>query len=184
MAGVEDVSADLSPEVSPVVILEGPTSDLLFLKGVRQVFFALTVNAAAGFNSKIRIRNPPGSGVIALIRRITMISPTTTDLRIRVNQFTTDLTVADTTVPDPRWGALGLGIPASTLVASGSADQASAPGGEPILEVLTLANTPVVFGEEMPLLPGVALDMGHPSTNISLRVWATWTERGFPELER
>lgn len=184
MAGVDQVAGDLSPEISPVVVIDTPTADLAFLKSERQVFFAITVAAAAGFNSKVRIRNPPASGCMALMKLIVMTSPSTANLRINVNQFTTDLTPADTTVPDPRWGALGLAIPASTLVASGSADQASDPGGEPLLEQLTLSNTPVRMDQAFPMLPGVGIDMGHTATNITLRVWATWIERGFPELER
>ena len=185
MAGVEAVSADLSPEISPVIVLEEPTIDLAFLKGERQVFMTAVVAAAAGFNSKVRIRNPPGSGVIALIKLVTMFSASTATMRLAVNQFTTDLDVSlDTVVPDPRWGALGLGIPASTLVASSSNTQASAPGGEAMFEALTLANTPVKLTEVFPLLPGVAVDMGHVTANITMRMWASWTERGFPELER
>jgi len=184
MAGVTDVSADLSPEISPVIVLEGPTPDLAYLKGERQVFCAATVSAVAAMNSKARLRNPPNSGVIAILKSLTMVSPTTTDLRVNINQFTTDLTLVDTTVPDPRWGALGLAIPASTLVASTTNSQASAPGGEPMLEVTTLANVPVVLAEPFPLLPGVAIDFGHPSVNIPLRFWVTWSERSFPVLEQ
>jgi len=185
MAGISSVSADLSPEISPVVVLEEPTNDWLFLKSVRQVFVAQTVAAAIGFTSKFRIRNPVGSGVLAVMRTITMTSPTTTDLRVNINEQTVDFSVSEpTTVPDSRWNALGSAAPTSSLVASSANDQATPPAGDPLLEVLTLGNTPVVLAEAFPMLPGTTIDFGHPSVNISLRVWCSWIERTLPALER
>jgi len=185
MAGVTDVSADLSPEISPVVVIEGPTADLLFLKEVRQIFAADFLAAAIGFTSKWRLRNPARSGVIAVIRHIEMVSPAAVTYGIAVNQQTVDFaTVVNTAIPDARWEALNVAARRATLVSSAANNQATGPAGDFLLTARILPNTLLVFSRPFPLLPGTTLDFGTETGNVDLRMSIEWRERAFPVLEQ
>jgi len=185
MAGVDRVAGDLSPEISPVIVLENPTVDLLFLKGVRQCFGGHNLAAAGGFTSKWRLRNPTGSGVIAVINWLTLTPDPTTNLRVAVNEQTVNLTVVlNTTIPDARWNALNTANPQSTLVLSASNAQATGPAGDLLVETQSLANVEWMFPSRFPLLPGVSVDFGTSVANVAARMWVEWTERAFPVLEQ
>jgi len=184
MAGVEMVAADLSPEISPVIVLEQPDVELLFLKSVRQIFSGDQIAAAAGFPSVWRLRNPAASGVIAVVHVIEMTANIISNLAIRISTATTDFAVpVDTAIPDPRWNALGVAGRRSTAIIT-SRNDGGVPSGDTMGEARRIANTVWRFDSRFPLLPGVALDFGSETDQVNLRMYAEWTERAFPNLER
>ena len=188
MAGTDIVSAELSPEISPTIELEGQSPEWDFLKGKRNCFGAS--NLAAGgvtFISKYRLRNPANSGVIAVVKRIEMAStagaPGAQSFRIAVNAQTVNFdTAVIPLVPDTRWGALSL--QATTLLLTTAIIQTTSVAGNRLANSITLHGTRWLMDEPFVLVPGTNVDFGSASDNLPMAGWVAWTERGFPVLER
>jgi hypothetical protein len=141
--------------------------------------------AVAAQTSRIQYRNPVGSNVIAVFEKLIVGSNVAAD-QPTVNQgaATTDLATDATTsvqVLDPR------GRTASTLRVS---RQAAAGGGVGLayLQLFFAANVQVdvIFFEdqEIPLLPGQALQIASNNVNTALIVGAIWRERFLEDSER
>jgi len=187
IAGAETVSGHLSPEISPVMLLEDlGDADYLFLKGVRLCSAGTGVNAAAGFTSKYRLRNPADSGAVAVVTALE-ISPdagAAQNVTANIHRLTVDLpTAVLTTAQDPRWGTTG-GLNQTALIFSTSNAQVTGPAGDVVFDTRTPNGTPYLYTQQIPLLPGSGIDWGTITLNVSFRGWVRWTERTIPDLER
>ena len=182
MKGTATVAAELSPEISPIVILEGDTDEWHYLKGVRDCAFGDLVLAAPTFTSKWRMRNPIDSGVIAIVEFFEVWGDLISTYRAAINNQTVDLpTAVQAAVLDARWGIVGTAEPA--VIVSASNAQAAGPAGTSISEARVLATTPWTYGHEVVLVPGAVLDFGISGLNQTVRATARWRERAFPALE-
>lgn len=184
MAGTEYVAAELSPEVSPTIQVEGPSAEWDFLKAVRRAHCSSTLAAAAGFNARFRLRNPAGSGVIAVVTNIAMANTTASAaLQIARGQEAAGLTLAlVTVVPDTRWG---IGLNTAALQFSSDNGVAVGQSGDVIANSVRPVNEEWVYSVEVVLMPGSNINWGTPAgtTNRGLTAWATWKERALPALE-
>jgi len=188
IAGAESVSGDLSPEVSPVMVLEDlADADYLFLKSARLCSGATAITGAVGFASRFRLRNPVLSGVIAVVNVVELVQDAgaaAADLTITVDEVTTDLSfLILTTVPDSRWEKLA-GFNQTALQFSVDNTTVLGPQGDPLVLTRTPGNTPYRYPYQVPLLPGSAIEWGSAQQNLNLRGWVRWIERGLPALER
>ena len=182
MKGVASVASELSPEISPTIQLEGPTAEWDFLKQVRGCRCAFNLPPNVAGQSRFRLVNLPGSGVIAVIKLLSINPNPIATLQINRGQVFGGLTDSRVTVvPDLRWGAVG----ATTTTMQFSSDNATAagPAGDLIAVSAILANTEFTYGEEIVLIPGTSLDWGTAEQNIRLRTFVAWTERQLPALE-
>jgi len=183
MKGQELVSAELSPEVSPTIQLEGPDAEWNFLKGVRDCAAGDTLAAAVGFQSKWRVRNPADSGVIGILEEIELVSSTgALAYRVTGNAQTVNFpTVVLSAVTDGRWGAIGDARPA--LIVSASNTQATGPAGEIFVETRRAVDVEFRYSRPLVLIPGACVDFGTPSFNLALFMWVRWRERAVAALE-
>ena len=182
MKGQESVAAELSPEVSPIVILEDASDEWNYLKGVRDCGFGDIVAAIAGFTSKWRMRNPAASGIIAVVEFIEIVTNATSAKRITINNQTVDFpTPVQGAVLDARWGIVGVAEPAVIVTASNA--QATGPAGTSIGESRALSNAPWTYAQEIVLVPGAVLDFGTADQDEDARATVRWRERAFPALE-
>lgn len=182
MAGTSVVAAELSPEISPTIQLEGPGAEWNFLKGVRDCGGGGQLGAGAGFVSKWRFRNPAGSGVIIVIEVIALTPVATANLAIRGNAQTVNFTqLLLPSVMDARWGPIGSARP--SLILSEDNTVAAVPAGEEMGRVSRSANGEWLYDREIVLVPGSNIDAGTETQNVGCRMWARWRERGLPVLE-
>ena len=183
MKGVTEVAGELSPEISPTFVLEGPGAEWDFLKAVRGCRCADEQLGAVGFASVFRLRNPVGSGVIAVVDAVAVTPEGTVQIGVARGQIFGELAnLLVTVVPDLRWGAVG--ATTTTLIFS-SAAAGGGPGGDVIARARPLGLTEWLYREPIVLMPGTNLDwgMGFGSTNENVHGWAAWRERQLPALE-
>ena len=181
MKGVVSVASELSPEISPTVQLEGPTAEWDFLKQVRGCRCAFDLSGAAG-RSRFRLVNLPGSGVLAVVKLVSMNPGAVTTLEIARGQVFGGLSGGRVTVvPDLRWGAVG----ATTTTMQFSSDNVTAadPAGDLIATTARASNNEFSYEQEIVMIPGSSLDWGTTSNTIRLRTFVAWTERQLPALE-
>jgi len=183
MKGQEVVASELSPEVSPVVILENAGAEWDFLKGVRGCRCSQDEPGVALNTTVFRLRNAQDSGVIAIIDELVMsIGPGAT-VSINRGQIFGDLaTGLVTVVPDLRWGAVG----ATTTALTFSVTTAGllGPAGDEIA-VENRTNRNMRYRQPIVLIPGTSLDWGTVpgETAIPIRTYVSWRERQIPQLE-
>jgi len=72
MKGVSAVSSELSPEIAPAFVLESERPEWEFLKNERLMAGVFSVPGVAAQNAVYRLRNPAGSGVVAVFSQFTM----------------------------------------------------------------------------------------------------------------
>lgn len=172
MSGVEDVAGDLSPEISPVLVLEADRPEWLFLAGQFLLAGAGVQVALAANPSFFRIRNPVGSGIIAVVESIDVSAAAIiTDGVATIGTATIDrANVMGSLVRDTRWGS----IVGTCLVSNdngGSVGSGIERFRAPINTGYRFNNMPVV------LAPGSHLDYGANDSNIELHVNIRWRER-------
>jgi len=186
MAGVEQIAAELSPEISPTIELEGRSAQWDFLKGVRGCGGAAEIPRVALGSTRYRLRNPPGSGVMGLVSFFEMVPAADAQLIASVGDAVTNLPLGtvDTTVFDGRWGQSGVARAALILSVDNTLDVA--PAGTIWMRSRRLLDEPFRLRYEIPLTPGRSLDWGTETGTLNIRMWSyiLWQERGLPALER
>ena len=184
MKGVSDVSTELSPEISPTFQLEGPTAEWDFLKGVRLCSASTTLLGVAPNQSVIRLRNPPASGVIAIVQAISYRLPATTGASIQKGVSALDLaTVRLTALRDERWAPAVPGLNRSVLILSRT-DAGGIPVGPDVLWSMTsLGNSIIRYPSPVILTPGTHIDVSTDGGNVALDVSFSWSEREVSALE-
>lgn len=182
MAGSSIVSAELSPEISPTVQLEGPVAEWEFLKGVRLAGSGQNITAGAVNPSSIRLLNPVGSGCIATVTRLLYSTSGIQQMSVFLGGAAVNIgAVVATGVRDSRWNAGGAtGQNALILSITNS-------GGVLVGQRMYLARTnpdlTVILPTSYVLLPGDNLDVSGFSNNTAIQASFEWSERGLPELE-
>lgn len=184
MAGQVEVSGELSPEISPVLLLEGPTAEWAYLKGLRLSAASAEIGASVGNIGGWRLRNPVDSGAIAVLEG-TLFTVDTSSIRVvlTLGQETVDLaSIAETTVRDSRWGPSGV-TGRNALILSTQA--LAAPPGQDRGLYNSRMIAAAEAGYEVPvvLMPGDAVDGATVGTNIAIQLSLWWTERALPRLE-
>lgn len=99
----------LAPEIAPsfdVNQMDDPQQ--YFLRGEKLCSYANSMAAAVGFYGTALLRNPAGSGIVVVMRRVLAWSATQNVLISWASPGTSDLTTAGYCTPlDNRWGAVG-----------------------------------------------------------------------------
>ena len=139
----------------------------------------LIAGAVAAQNSCVRMRNPAGSNVIAVVEKLT------------VTNGATDVVTINNQIADANLGTLGGSIRLDFRQASGSAIILSlgnnVAGGSNFAGSGVTANVAydfIVFEEqELTILPGDQLDIRNVVVNNALRVSMIWRERALEESE-
>lgn len=183
MKGITEVSGELSPEVSPTIQLEGPTAEWSFLKGVRLAASGFRRTGAVGTLSSLRLRNPPGSGIIAVVTLLTVSADQDTDFELRIGTETAALPlVVATAVRDSRWNMQG--VLAQNALDLSVTNAAGSIGGEtPIARVGVLGGTTFIYSVPIVLVPGDSIDGGLNTSDRTLVFSLAWSERQLPALE-
>lgn len=184
MKGQEIVAAELSSEVSPTIQLEGDAAEWRFLKSVRDAGSAARLAAAATFFGRFRLRNPPGSGVIAQVDYLEIEGSAAANYEMARGTETTDLAVGliDTMVFDQRWQTSGLPSAAALLFSTTNLDT-TLPEGRTFVRAPRIARTPLYLRSQIVLPPGASLDWGCILVNLEVQTSFAWHERQLPRLE-
>lgn len=181
MKGQEMVAGELSPEVSPVIVVEDNSAELQFLQGVRLCTSVMAQPAVASQTSLFRIRNPAASGVIATVTYLSMTANITITLNVGYGATQTELgTVGATAVRDGRWSRP---TNPTALIAS-RANNVAINLQSSLWVARFLQDTMVQFKESFVLLPGESIELGSPSNNVALQTAIYWAERQLPALEQ
>lgn len=180
MKGVQQVSSELSPEISPVIIVEDNSAEWQFLQAVRLCSSSMLQSAVAGETTIFRLRNPVSSGVIGRVDYIGISGDVEFPWFVGFGTATADLgTPGATALRDHRWAT---GANATTLIAS-RANNVALSFTDSILGMFLLGNTFVAYEKPIILLPGEILELGTPFLNVALRLVLSWTERQLTTLE-
>lgn len=184
MAGTEIVAAELSPEISATIQIEGESAEWDFLKSVRRAHCSTSLAAAVGFNARFRLRNPLRSGIIAVVTQLGIANTSASAaLQVARGQEAGNLNLTLTTVvPDTRWGT---GVDSAALLFSASNSVAIGQSGDVIVDTVRAVNEEFTWTSEVVLMPGSNLNWGTPlgTTNRGLTTWVIWKERMLPEIE-
>lgn len=170
----------LAGEIQPVFPFFAG-AELRILEGWNLFGFTVTAGPVAAQNSACRFRNPSNSGVIAVVTRISFQPGAADTVNLDLGAQTADL--ATVTVPgpwDPRSTFVG-----STIITSQSTNVAAF--GTNIWKGNILAqDTPIMQyeGQEIPILPGQALQGRTTTVNnaVVMNVW--WRERVLEDSEK
>lgn len=183
MKGTTEVAGELSPEISPIFVIEDPGAEWDFLKSVRGGRLAEIQVGVAGFGSVVRLRNPVGSGVIAVVDLISITPEGATNVGVTRGTETTELfSLGVSVVPDLRWESEA--SIATTLRVSRASDVAG-PVGDVLARTRPLAGSEFVYSLPIVMIPGTSVDwgVGFGSTNETIHTFAGWRERQLPALE-
>lgn len=183
MKGVELVSAELSPEISPTWTLEDNSAEWQFLKSVRLVGGSGQEGAVAAELGTFRINNPAGSGVLCSVNFLALTPGGATNVHARIfNVEAAALTDGISTGPlDTRWNFPGTVI--SPVIFSAQTQVAVISGGVLIWNSTTNTNMLQQITMPIVLAPNSHLDIQAQTVNSSQRIIAHWHERGVSALE-
>jgi len=179
MKGVTEVSGELSPEISPVFILESERPEWEFLKGEKPMSSVFALAGVAAQNYAYRLVNPVGSGVMAVLGTWTITAESEFDLLIERNTTQGSLaTVLNTVSRDTRYPIVN----ASACVASQATNVAAS--GQAWWSAHVIPNVPVEVRAPFVLLPGHQVQFSTIGTvNVSVRGNLEWLERRADVLE-
>jgi hypothetical protein len=172
MAGVEDPAGALSPEISPVLVLENDRPEWLFLSNQFPMAAGGVETASVANPTFFRIRNPVGSGIIAVIEAVNLsASIIITDGVAQLGTQTVDMGGAMAPlVRDNRYGQI-----VGSCTVSESNGGGSGTGIErfrvPINTVYNYQNLPII------LKPGTNYDWGVNDVNVEVHANIRWRER-------
>ena len=180
VSGQLEIAAQLSPEVSPVLVLESDRAEWLYLGNQRLMGGRIAVAAQAASPSVGRIRAPSNSAILGVIELIIISSTSAIEASLRLGTATADRATALTVSPrDSRWQG--------TLTAGAlkmSQDNAAFAGNE-FLEVSLAANTPLYIKPAgIVLVQGNHLDLGTTTLNVPFNATVFWREREIGQFEQ
>jgi hypothetical protein len=177
-------SPQLASEIAPAFPMFNGAENR-YLEGWDRFGFAnIIVAGGAGNNSQVRLRNPVGSNIIAVIERITFANPLAQNPSFELRVLSTDLTSA-LVIPNSRLDARGR---------TGTALTGSFQNNAAVSFTLSLWNGNGAAGstldaivdenQEFPILPGDALTVKEGTLNQAVGVAIWWRERLLEESER
>lgn len=172
---------DLQPSLQATIALDKGV-DHRYLEGQNRFSVEANQAAVAAQNSRARIRNPGGSNMIIVLEQLCFFSGGAADSPIVTwGAVTTDLATLITltfTRMDPR------GQPQPTAIVSVNAQAA---GGQAFMQRVSSTTTNIDFinnpNQEIPILPGQAVDVQCQTVNNALNVTFMWRERALESSE-
>lgn len=182
MTGSTDVAGDLAPELSPVLILEAERPEWEFLKSNRLMSCAYSIGPTAGQTSAHRLRNPTGSGVVAIITyaqyAVEVTSPGTRSVVSATrNVDSGDLSSNTPTIArDTRYP----GVNTSALIGSA---QTVGLTGNTFWSTISLNDTNVEIPVPFVLTPGNQVQLTALQVDVILRGSWQWLEKRIDALE-
>lgn len=184
MKGQEVVSAELSPEISPVWQIESDTAEWQFLKQVRLVSAAGNLAAVAAQFPRYALINPINSGMIATVFEVGFSAEFDAiwDIRLIDVELASFANGLEAGPRDTRWN-FGLGPSVSPIRFSAENNVASIAGGFRLMRARLLTNTLLKSKQPVVMTPGSSLFWGTISTNITTDSYVAWKERRLPSLE-
>jgi len=179
----------LSGELTPILGMQWGVGER-WLEGWNRFALAIQQTAVGGNASGIRWRNPSGSGVIAVMEKISYpnLTASANSVIFQQGSVTTDLstTIATTNTPlDGRQQSTG-----STLILSKQASAASVPAIQTdnkfVIQqpIAGYADLILYDNQEIPILPGFGMQALLSTVNLELDVNIMWRERYLEESER
>jgi hypothetical protein len=180
----------LASEITATFEIEQPPVEDRYLLQWNLFAWAQSVAANAGFASQIRLRNPVGSNVIAVIERASVTSNVAGNFNFNKAQLSTDFAAGATTGPIIRDLRTGTGQAVATNTGSSmksSQENAAPVVGTVIDSVYIPASSAYQFivtpNQELTLAPGDSYSLSGPTNAVFLgSLW--WRERFLEESER
>jgi hypothetical protein len=180
----------LASEITPSFEIEDVTVEDRVLLQWNSFAWAQFGAANVGFATQLRLRNPVGSGVIAVIERVSVTSQAGSQtFNLSKAQVSTDLTTPVTTPPIIRDLRSASGQPTATLMGSAmtpSFANGVAVVGTVIDQIKIAANTSWQFiythHQELTLLPGDSYSLSG-GANEAMQGSFWWRERALEESE-
>ncbi len=180
------VAPTLSPEISPHFLLEDIGVEIRYLLGWDLFGVAVSQPAVALVQSGVRVRNPLGSNVVVVLEKITVMGGSSEALSFSRATISTDLATV-VALGNQRLDARSR--PSPTLILSRDASGAVgdlatliSTGG------VSAANVPFDYvqtdHQEIPILPGDAMQFIGTLVNTALLVGLRWRERFLEDSER
>jgi hypothetical protein len=172
----------LASEISATFEIEQPAVESRFLLGWNRFGFGLQITGAAGNPTMVRVRNPTGSGVIAVLESLITYANPNDRLQLTYTAIGTDVTTSQTVIPlDGRSGTSS-----SSVRVSSSNSTASA--GLAVYHDLTMVSAvPLQLittgSQEIPITPGFAWGAQTLSASVVIGVNIIWRERALEEGE-
>ncbi len=179
--GQEFVAGELSPEVSATIQLEGPTIEWWFLKGVRAAGAGFQVTGGVGTENRVRMRNPLGSGAVAVLEIVEVYPVAASQIIGIVGSEVTDTGIVSSGTRDGRWGQAGA-VGQNVIILS-STNTAGVVGNEVLFRADVLASSPFKYTAGVVILPGQNFDVGLLQFNVNFTCTLAWSERRLPQLE-
>lgn len=181
MKGNEPKEITLAPEVMPTLELPGAGVDILSTFGWDRWSRADTTAAVAAQNSAVKLRNPVGSNVLAVLDHLVLYEGAADTLRWFMSSDTTDFaTISNGTPLDGRQ----VRTQPSCIASKGNNVVASIFNGQRTV----LANTPVDWIttdiQSVVLSPGQSIVGLTTTVNVVLGWELMWRERFLEESER
>ena len=189
-------ASQLASEVMPVFALFGGNENRA-IESWNQYAAFVSQPAVAANQGAIRMRNPVGSNVIAVVTKVMfkMAAAQSDNFNMTFGIVGTDLSTIVTAFPtagsgvgrlDPRQNAL-----APTLILSNQSTGAVAPGlttgfnmaSIPAFQSINFLDYIVTDSQEFTIAPGDALQMTNQNVNSQITVNLMWRERSLEESE-
>jgi hypothetical protein len=180
----EPPAPQLASEIQPALNLYNGVENR-YVFGWNKFSISTSVTGGAAQFAGLRLRNPTGSGAIAVIEYISVSSGAVQQMFAGLGPITGDLTTVLTAQRlDARRGSSGQ---AGTCVPSSSTNTGGAFSPQ-IGTWLAAVATPVQLisdeQQEIPLLPGDAFQLDAGAAASQLVPWIMWRERFLEESER
>lgn len=177
-----------SPQLASEIVASFPFfsgRENRYLEAWQTFAASVTSGASLGNFSAVRIRNPAGSNIVAILERIEVFTATVSTLTMIYNSTAAALlneALGITSLGlDPR------GITNGTAIISSSAN-AGAIAGQSMDSVVLAANVPfnyiITDIHELPLLPGSQYSFTIATSNLAVTVNFLWRERFLEDSER
>jgi hypothetical protein len=178
------IVTDIGGELIPVLPLFWGVENR-YLEGWDRFGLAFAVAAGgAGNNSLVRLRNSLTSGVVAVIEKVFLWNPLTTQYRLFVGGPTPNDLATAVTGLNSRWDARGR--PTSSLSLSQQNNAALVLGSFQFAYNAAVNDRYDVIvddDQEFPILPGDALTIGENIVNQALNAIVWWRERALEDSE-
>lgn len=179
----------LGSEVLPVLQLP-LGNEFRYLESWGLFGVATSLGPAAADNPAMRLRNPAGSNMIAVIHKLTFTNQSAAAVQYNFEgpaAINTDLAGIQTAAVT-RFDARGNQNTSLVFSTQANAPLSSMPGANTpgLIMLATNSSYDLIFTEmqEFPLLPGDAFQVRGPATNSEIAVIVWWRERALEESER
>ena len=179
MGGMEDPAGELSPEISAVLVMENDRPEWKYLANEKLCAGVGVEIASGAFLTASRLRNPVGSGVLAVVEFIRISMTLAGRYSMRFGLITTDRATAQSAITVDARFAIANVAPALVLSSSAAAFASSVTFDSSDV----LASAPVVYEQKIILFPGSALEIGSTAINTGTTVAFSWRERAFQPFE-